>query len=216
MANLPGPVIEILFKGIEFGVILSFLVGPVFFTILQTSVERGFWIGVLVAVGVSASDILYVVICFFGFTTFMADPSVNVYMGYGGGAILIAFGLYHLLVKARGKQPQSGVEVVEGQAWRYVAKGFLINVMSPMVPLFWIGAVSIATVDYEYTTNGAFGLFFGAVLATVLVTDIGKAYLAGRLSRLVTPRSLMIMNAALGVILIGFGGRLIFAAIHTS
>lgn len=206
--------IDILFSGVKFGVILAFLIGPVFFTILQTSIERGFWIGVLISLGVSVSDILYVIICFFGLSTFMADPRIYVYMGYVGGIILIGFGLYHLLIKSRRKEMGRVTLVEEGQAWRYVAKGFLINVMSPMVPLFWIGAVSIATIDYGYTSDSSFGLFFTAVLITVLLTDIGKAYLAGRLSRLVTSRSLMIMNIILGVILIAFGGRLIYTAMH--
>jgi len=208
-------VIDILLSGFKFGIILTFLVGPVFFTILQTSIEGGFWVGVLVSIGVSLSDILYVVICFFGLSTLMADPGIYVYMGYGGGFILIAFGLYHLVIKSR-KQETRGVRAVEEKlAWRYIAKGFLINVMSPMVPLFWIGAVSVATVDYGYSSNQDFGLFFMAVLVTVLATDIGKAYLAGRLRKLVTSRSLMIMNIILGIVLIGFGARLIYIAMHT-
>jgi threonine/homoserine/homoserine lactone efflux protein len=47
---------EIVINGIVSGIVLAFLIGPVFFTIIQTSIERGFTSGVLVAVGVSFSD----------------------------------------------------------------------------------------------------------------------------------------------------------------
>ncbi|MEJ0033034.1 MAG: LysE family transporter [Bacteroidota bacterium] len=53
-------------KGIQFGIVLAFLAGPVFFTIVQTSAERGFSKGVLVALGVSISDAFYVVVCYLG------------------------------------------------------------------------------------------------------------------------------------------------------
>lgn len=208
--------IEILLNGFEFGIVLSFLVGPVFFTILQTSVERGFWVGVLVCIGVSLSDILYVVICYFGLSSFMADPDITVYMGYVGGVILIAFGAYHLLVKSRSKKLSNPGMAHERKTLTYLAKGFVINVMSPLVPLFWIGAVSIATIDFGYSSLSTFGLFFLGVLGTVLATDIGKAYLAGRLRELITHRSLMIMNIIVGVALIVFGGRLIFLATTAS
>ena len=64
---------SIVLKGIQLGFLLAFLVGPVFFTIIQTSVERGFWNGALVAVGVSLSDTLYVTICYFGLLQFLNE-----------------------------------------------------------------------------------------------------------------------------------------------
>src|SRR6478736_7925333 len=123
----------IILNGIKLGFVLAFLVGPVFFTIIQTSVERGFWNGVLVALGVSLSDILYVTVCYLGLAQFIDQSQNKVYMAYGGGVILISFGLYHLLVKSR----RSAKEVVRTEAgkgkFRYFLKGFIINGISPMV-----------------------------------------------------------------------------------
>lgn len=205
--------IGILFNGLKFGIVLAFLIGPVFFTIIQASVERGFWVGVLVALGVSLSDSLYVVICYFGLSSFVDQPGVKAYMGWASGIILIGFGLYHLVIKSRRKDYSNPGMVRERSPCMYMAKGFLINSMSPMVPLFWIGAVGIATIDFGYATAGHFVLFFGGVLLTVLATDIGKAYLAGKLRELITYRLIRIMNMVVGVVLLAFGGRLIMAAI---
>lgn len=203
--------IQILFNGIQLGIVLTFLVGPVFFTIIQTSIEQGFPKGVLVAIGVSVSDILYVAICYLGLAQVMADSNLKLYMAYIGGGILIGFGVYHLLIKSRKKIADPG-SVSEKGFFRYILKGFLINGMTPMVLFFWIGAVSLATIDFGYGEGGAFMLFFGSVLITVLSTDILKAYLADKLRRLITSRSLMIMNIILGVVLIFFGIRLILQA----
>lgn len=212
MAIICEPVIEILFKGFELGIVLALLVGPVFFTIIQTSIESGFWRGVLVVIGVSLSDILYVTICYFGFAQVLTDSDLKVYMAYAGGALLIGFGAYHLFIKSRvrGEGPRNPVS--EKRLYRFVIKGFLINGMTPMVLFFWIGTVSLATIDFGYTKVSEFALFFSSLLGTVLITDVAKAYLAGRLGTLVTPQSLRIMNIVLGIVLIFFGFRLLLAA----
>lgn len=212
MAVIHSQVIGIIFRGVELGIVLTFLVGPVFFTILQTSIERGFWRGVLVALGVSLSDFLCVVICYFGLAQVMADSSLKVYLAYGGGILLISFGLYHLIVKSRSLPAGPESPIAVRRLYRYTLKGFLINGLTPIVLFFWIGAVSLATIDFGYSKRGEFVLFFGSVLGTVLITDILKAYMADKLRRLVTPRLLKIMNIILGTILILFGGRLMLLA----
>ncbi len=204
--------IALIFHAVQLGIVLTFLVGPVFFTIIQTSIERGFWRGVLVAFGVSLSDILYVAICYFGFAQVMADSKLKLYLAYGGGAILIGFGLYHLLIKSRAKLAAPSTSVTERRQYRYVVKGFLINGMTPMVLFFWIGTVSVATINYGYSKPGEFALFFAFLLGTVLSTDILKAYLADKLRRLLTEKSMKIMNIVLGIALIFFGIRLIWFA----
>jgi threonine/homoserine/homoserine lactone efflux protein len=211
VAVIHCPVIEIILNGIELGIVLTFLVGPVFFTIIQTSIERGFGKGVLVAIGVSISDILYVAICYLGFAQVLASTSMKVYMAYAGGVILIGFGAYHLLIKSRVGQARSG-PVTEKRTYRYVLKGFLINGMTPMVLFFWIGTVSLATINFGYSSTGQFMLFFTALLVTVLSTDILKAYLADKLRLLLTARSMQIMNVGLGAVLIFFGAQLLYHA----
>ena len=203
---------SIVFKGIQLGIVLAFLVGPVFFTIIQTSVEKGFWNGALVAIGVSLSDVLYVTICYFGLFQFLNDPGSKKYMAYAGGVILIGFGLYHLIVKARRSKLVSFHSAAETKPLKYILKGFVINGITPMVFIFWIGTISIATIDFGYSKGIEFFIFFTALLITVLSTDIAKAFLADKLRRLITHRFLLIMNIVVGVCLIAFGVRLLIMA----
>jgi threonine/homoserine/homoserine lactone efflux protein len=200
---------SILLNGIKLGVVLAFLIGPVFFTLIQTSIERGFWRGVMVAAGVSISDLVYVLICYFGLVQLIEDPDFRQYMGYVGGGILILFGLYHLLIKSR-KSITGAKAASEKKAYRYFIKGFFINAFSPMVPLFWIGTIGVATIDFGYTENGEFFVFFAALLTTVLLTDVLKAFLAGRLRKAITPKIMRWMNIVVGVALLLFGIRLIW------
>jgi threonine/homoserine/homoserine lactone efflux protein len=199
---------KIILNGIQLGVVLAFLVGPVFFSIIQTSVEKGFWRGALVALGVSISDIVYVVVCYFGLVQFFQNQQFRMYMAYIGGGILILFGLYYLMIKSRRSLQATVPESGERKTYRYIMKGLIINGLSPMVLIFWIGTISVASLDFGYTKGVEFFLFFAAVLMTVLATDLLKAYLADKLRKLVTPKSIMVMNILLGVAMIGFGVRL--------
>jgi threonine/homoserine/homoserine lactone efflux protein len=201
---------SIIFNGLKFGIVLAILVGPVFFTIIQTSVERGFWKGALVAFGVSLSDIVTVVICWFGVIQFLNEPKFRVDMSYIGGVILIGFGIYYLIVK--GKKKVQVASANEKGFFRYIVKGFLINGLTPSVILFWVASSSLATTVFGYNTAEKFFLFFGTVLFTCLSTDVLKAYLANKLGGVMTPRVIMIMNILVGIGMILFGGRLIFLA----
>lgn len=205
---------EIIIKGIISGVVLALLIGPVFFTIIQTSIERGFWSGVLVAIGVALSDTMYIILSYLGLSQLFTSQSAQMYLGYIGGAILLCFGVYYLLIKSK-RMMNFSLEHVEARSpYRLMAKGFIINGLSPMVLIFWIGTVGIATSELGYTSTVKAFMFFGSIVLTVFITDIFKAKLADKLRVLLTPRLIHLLNIVLGCVLTFFGGRLIFLAIQ--
>ena len=196
------------FQGIQFGIVLAFLIGPVFFTIMQTSIEKGFFYGVMVAIGVSFSDVIYVSICYLGLINLIDDPRNHVYMASLGGGVLTLFGLYHVFIKGRSKSI-AWSKVNGNGAFRYIIKGFIINGFSPTVLFFWVGTISLVSLDFGYKEGPDFYIFFGSVLATVFLTDVLKAFLSDKLRNFITARFIRITNIVLGVVLIVFGLRLI-------
>jgi threonine/homoserine/homoserine lactone efflux protein len=203
---------EIILKGIASGLALALLIGPVFFTIIQTSMERGFLNGAWVAAGVSLSDALYIALAYLGLSQAISGNHTQVYMAYIGGGILFCFGAYYLLIKTRKVLTFRTVNIKSSNPFRLVAKGFIINGLSPMVLIFWLGMVSVATGEFGYTSNSLALTFFGAIIATVFITDILKAKLADRLRQIMTPRFIRVMNIVLGLVMVIFGGRLILFA----
>ena len=201
---------EIIVNGVISGIVLAFLIGPVFFTIIQTSIEKGFESGVFVAIGISMSDSLYILVSYLGLVQFMEQNNFKHYMAYGGGLILLGFGIYYLLVKRRRLAQFEFQTKIEGGPWlKLVGKGFLINALSPMVLFFWIATVSVATTRLGYAHPGKATLFFASIVITVFITDVIKAKLADKLRTLITPRFIRIMNIVLGIVMIVFAGRLI-------
>ena len=200
---------DIVFNGVVSGIVLAFLIGPVFFTIIQTSIERGFWSGFFVAVGVSLSDSLYILISYLGLAQFLEGDKFRHYLAYGGGAVLLGFGIYYLFVKSK-RLSHYDPEKIHTRSWfKLLAKGFIINGMSPMVLFFWLATVSLATTRLGYTASNDAFIFFSAIVCTVFATDLLKAKLADKLRVLITPRFIRIMNIVLGLVLVVFAGRLI-------
>lgn len=200
---------DIVFNGIVSGIVLAFLIGPVFFTIIQTSIERGFWSGFFVAVGVSLSDSLYILISYLGLAQILEGDKYRHYLAYGGGAVLLGFGVYYLFVKSK-RLSHYDPERIHTRSWfKLLAKGFIINGMSPMVLFFWLATVSLATTRLGYISSNDVFIFFATIVCTVFTTDIIKAKLADKLRILITPRFIRIMNIVLGLVLVVFAGRLI-------
>jgi len=203
---------EIVLKGIVSGLTLALLIGPVFFTLIQTSIERGFADGVWVAFGISLCDAVYITLAYLGLSQFLSYGTAPTYMAYFGGLILFGFGAYYLFVKSRRIVHYQTVNFQSSHPIRLMVKGFIINGISPMVVLFWLGLVSIASGDFGYTTPSSVFTFFGSIVATVFVTDLLKAKLADKLRQVLTPRLIRIMNIVLGLVMMVFGGRLLLFA----
>jgi threonine/homoserine/homoserine lactone efflux protein len=199
-------------KGVLSGLVLAFLIGPVFFTIIQTSIERGFWSGFFVATGVSLSDAFYISLCYLGVYQFFDQSNFKEYLAYFGGIVLLGMGLYYLIIKSRKLAKYDPQKVQSKSPYKLIVKGFIINGLSPMVLLFWLATVGAATTKFGYVTPGKAIPYFAAIVITVFFTDLIKAKLADKLRRVLTPRFIRTMNLVLGLVLVIFGGKLIFLA----
>lgn len=199
---------DAVFKGIASGLVLAVLVGPVFFTLIQTSIERGFRSGVYVAVGISLSDAICIAVAYLGISL-INTPEFRVYLSYVGGAILLAFGAYYLFIKTRKPIVYNPEHIEARSPWRLMAKGFVINGFNPMVLFFWIGTIGVATAQLGYTTHTKAITFFSSIVATVFITDVLKAKLSDKLRILLTARTMQFMNLLVGIVMFGFGLKLI-------
>jgi threonine/homoserine/homoserine lactone efflux protein len=203
---------ESILNGVISGIVLALLIGPVFFTIIQTSIERGFRSGFFVAVGVSLSDAFYISVSYLGVYQLFDQGNFREYLAYVGGIVLLAMGFYYLIVKSRKLANYDPMKVEAKSPYKLVVKGFIINGLTPMVLIFWIGTVGVATTKLGYVTPSDAIPFFAAIVATVFVTDVIKAKLADHLRRVLTPKFVRTLNFVLGIVLVIFGGRLIYIA----
>ncbi len=201
--------IAALLKGLALGLLLSISVGPVVFSIIRQSLNNGHKGGFAFVAGVSASDVLLVLICNVFSQLFKAAMSHTRFIGIAGSVFLILMGLYNIFFK---KVPQPG-EVKKVQVFRkrdVVAaffQGFFMNLLNPGVLLFWFAASATILDDSETAAHPEQYRFvvFTTCLLLVLSADISKVLLAGKIRSRLTPHNIHIIDRVSGLILTIFG-----------
>jgi threonine/homoserine/homoserine lactone efflux protein len=203
--------IQPLLSGIVSGLLLAVLIGPVFFALIQTSIERGFRSGTLLAIGVSLSDVVYAAVCFLGYSQLNVTDTFQESLAGFGGLILIGFGASTLL-----KKPaiSAATDISAGGrpgTYRYIIKGFALNSINPSVLLFWAAMITLASVQHHFQ-GMQIVVFLGSIILTVLSTDVTKAYVATRLRSYLSINLIAWMNRLVGITMVGFGIKLLMVA----
>ncbi|MBA4299901.1 Threonine/homoserine/homoserine lactone efflux protein [Algoriphagus alkaliphilus] len=201
--------IQSLWEGVSMGLLLSAIVGPVFFTLIQNSMEHGFRYAAVLASGILLSDTVYVILTFFGIKFLAEAIYFQLILGYVGGLILIGFGISSLLKKKISRPNTGGIEIPTTRKRTAFAKGFGVNGVNPFVLLFWISIASLVSTKDLWQGADIRAYYFG-ILLTVFAIDLIKAFLAKQLSHIMTPRLMWLLNKAVGLVMIFFGLRLIW------
>ncbi len=126
---------DVIINGFLFGLLLCVLIGPVFFALIQNSIEKGFWSGFFMAIGIALSDSFYIVVTYLGISQFVENPKFNMWLGGVGGVIMLIFGVIYLFKPV----PKKGLKQLhqEDTKWfQQIVKGFLLNGINPFVLLF--------------------------------------------------------------------------------
>lgn len=183
---------------IPIGILMSFMIGPVFFVLLETSVIRGARPALLFDFGVIVADIVFIALAYFSSYQLLDQltnlPAVFVF----GGVILSFYGLIIYLKKVRLKdfRPKS----LNDDYLHLIIKGFLLNFVNIGVLIFWLGLLVIVGPSLDNDPN-RISVFFGTVLTTYFIIDIFKVLLAKSLKSKLTFKRIFLLKKAIGVLL---------------
>tara|TARA_B110000090_G_C13155694_1_gene359481 strand:+ start:73 stop:678 length:606 start_codon:yes stop_codon:yes gene_type:complete len=194
----------IFLEGYLIGLAMIVFIGPVFFTLLQSALRFGKLSGTMVAFGIIVSDIVCILIYFFGLNSIELPAYFNNIVAAIGALVLIALGLKYLLQKP----PNS--EVVFASTLNLVSSftnGFLVNFVNPFVFVVWAGIVLFAKESYSTPTEVQVHLI--GVLAGIITTDLLKVLLADKIKPFLKPKILEKTTRFFGIVMIGFAFRLI-------
>lgn len=198
-------------QGVLVGLTFAVLLGPAFFSLIQTSIQRGFRSGFFLALGIFISDFSALLLAYFGATQFLGkDPRENFLFSIIGGIILIIFGTFTFIRKVSSQQQIPGDTEKNGvsKPYVYVIKGFLLNAANPGMWFIWITVVVSISANFG-VNNRAIYIFLAGALGTIFVTDIFKCFISHQIKHLINDKVLTWMNRLVGVVLIGFGTYLI-------
>ena len=200
-----------------YGFLLAFALGPVFFTLIETSITKGFKAGLFFDLGAIFADIVFIVIAYYSTSKLLDrvkdDPGLLIF----GGVVLIAYGVISYIRTAKSfikiVREHYAVKVKKNLGGLFL-KGFLLNFVNFGVLAGWIGTIIMAN---ALTTeeNGVI-LFLSTVLVTFFLTDLAKITLAKKLKSKMTPRFIIKTKKWVSILIVGFGVLMLLEGIFPS
>ncbi|MAJ05980.1 MAG: hypothetical protein CL827_03850 [Crocinitomicaceae bacterium] len=210
-------------KGILFGIIISFMLGPAFFILIETSIKKGFKAAVFLDLGILSSDAIYLLSAFFIAEKINFWLTTNTFVQYIAGLVFIILGGFSIRKNYLKKNDFSLSEVkeVEGDDSNRIIyplnlfiKGLGLNAINPGVLMFWIAACTYATNELKLSDIKLF-TFFGITLSTLFVVDVLKIYFSSKLKEKINKNTLSIIGILIGCLLIFFGLAIFFKDLST-
>lgn len=194
-----------------YGFLLAFALGPVFFTLIETAISKGFKAALFFNIGAFTADILFIVFVYFSTEKILEklqnDPNLIIF----GGAILVIYGIisYIRISKSFIKIVREHYSVsVKKNLPGLFLKGFLLNFVNFGVLAGWMGTMIMANA-LTSSKEGVI-LFLSTVLIVFFSTDLVKITLAKKLRSKLTPRFIFRTKRWVSILIIGFGLILLY------
>jgi threonine/homoserine/homoserine lactone efflux protein len=194
------------------GLLMAFLIGPVFFALLETSAIKGFRAAIALDAGVIIADIVFLLAAYFMTSSILEklkdDPGLFIF----GGSILCIYGIVSFVKTKKTflKEVQTKVLTVpRNNYFTLFIKGFLLNFINIGVLGFWLGLIVVFSPQLDNDSERIM-VFFSSVLATYFVIDIGKIVLAKSLNQHLTLLRIYWLKRIIAIIMFICGAVLIF------
>jgi threonine/homoserine/homoserine lactone efflux protein len=210
---------ELTIKGIVTGFILSIMIGPVFFVILETSIRRGVKAALALDLGVLISDLVYILIAyvFYSEVSGLINGGNNGILKLIGGILFVIYGAITYFKKTKEEKVDEVGNVVQksNDYFMLALKGFILNFANPLVIFYWFSVITMGARNSEHagTNENSILFFLGVILVTFFSFDLLKILGAKKLRPLVTEKLLVALNHLIGIVFFGFGIFLIIQGI---
>ena len=188
------------------GFFLSFMIGPVFFMLIQTSILKGARAAIVFDIGVILGDISFIVIAYYGSRHLLEKIKDDPRLFFVGGLILIIYGLITYFDKSNKKEAEETTITIpiNNNYVKLLFKGFFLNFINIGVLGFWLGLIVVIGPTLDMNPTHIFW-YFTTILASYFVTDLGKIFLAKKLKSKLTPMVIYKIKKTMGILLIIFG-----------
>ena len=190
-------------QGIVPGLILSAAIGPVFFMLMQTSIQRGFKLAMIMESGIILSDSFCITCAYFGLASFFQNPAYKNVIFTVGSIVLVIFGVVTFLSHKK-VNFQVDDELKKGDKTKLFWKGFLFNISNPSVIFFWMAIVGLSLPRCGSNKLDIFAYFFGTLI-TVFGIDILKVWSANKIKKFMTQKAMVNFNKIAGLGICVFG-----------
>ena len=188
---------------------MAFMIGPVFFMLIQTSILKGARAALVFDLGVVLADISFILIAYYGSRSLLEKIKDDPRLFLIGGLVLIIYGFITYFDRENKKEAIESakkieVPIVNNNYLKLFFKGFFLNFINVGVLAFWLGTILVIGPALEMNQSAIF-TYFSTIIAGYFITDLGKIFLAKQLKNKMTPAVIYRVKKVMGIILIVCG-----------
>jgi threonine/homoserine/homoserine lactone efflux protein len=193
--------------GLPWGIFLSFMIGPVFFILIETSITKGFRAALAFDLGVVLGDIFFIGIAYLGSYRLIASLKDKPALFIFGGILMVAYGIISFVkLKKQAKIQYETIddEIIKKNYGSLFIKGFFLNIINIGVLGFWLAIIISVGPKLDMQTSRMM-TFFTSVIVSYLLIDCIKMVLAKQLKSKLTPTNILKIKKGISIVLIVFG-----------
>jgi threonine/homoserine/homoserine lactone efflux protein len=186
------------------GIILSFMIGPVFFVLLETSVVKGFKAAIVFDLGVVLADIIFILIAYFSsyrlIQSIKDDPALFIF----GGLVMLTYGIISLIKNKKAEKnidEEDPTELAKNNYFSLFIKGFFLNFINVGVLGYWL--LILITIGPRLKLDPTrMSTFLATMVITYFITDVFKIIAAKQLRTKLNPKNILLIKKFISIVLI--------------
>ena len=159
------------------GFFMAFMIGPVFFMLIQTSILKGARAAIAFDIGVLLGDVSFILIAYYGSRSLLEKIKDDPRLFFIGGLVLIIYGLITYFDKQNKKEALEAAKNIEirikNNYIKLFLKGYFLNFINVGVLAGWLGIVLVVGPTLNMNPRSIFW-YFATVILGYAITDIGK------------------------------------------
>lgn len=191
-------------NGLITGLLFQLALGPVFFFIINLTLQKTIFDGLVAVMAVTIVDYFYITLAIVGIGKLFKKQKIKKIFGIISSIVLIIFGII-IIKNITGENISTIINTNSTSLFSSFASVFLLTISSPLTIVFFTSLFATKAIEYNYTKRELFIFGFSTGLATLIF--MGTSVIIFSLIKESVPVTLIqILNLAVGCLLIGYGG----------
>ncbi|AKM77924.1 MAG: Lysine exporter protein (LYSE/YGGA) [Candidatus Wolfebacteria bacterium GW2011_GWE1_48_7] len=190
-------------NGLITGLLLQLAVGPVFFFIVNLTLQKTILDGFVAVFAVTLVDYLYITLAILGIGKLFEKKKVKRIFSIVSSIVLMIFGV--ILIKGiLGSNISINVATDSKNLLTSFTSVFFLTISSPMTIVFFTSLFTAKTVQYNYAKRELVIFGFATGLATFIFLGL-TVFLSSLIKGNIPMLLIQFLNALVGCLLIGYG-----------
>jgi threonine/homoserine/homoserine lactone efflux protein len=191
-------------NGLITGLILQMAIGPVFFFIINLTLQKTIYDGLVAVIAVTFVDYLYIALSIFGVGKLLEKKKIKKVFGIISSSVLIIFGII-IIKNITNNSALIDINKNLTDILSSFMSTFLLTISSPMTIVFWTSLFTAKAIEYNYSKKEL--IVFGLAAGFATFIFMGTSILLFSFIKETVPLVLIqTLNIIVGCLLILYGG----------